>query len=46
MSNKIKKSLREEYNRLKKKFEKIMNPGKQRSMPPPLLQPYRTRKPF
>lgn len=41
----IKKTLKEEYNRLKKAFDKILKP-KEKAMPQPVLQPYRTRKPF
>jgi len=43
MEQKIKKTLHEEYNRLKKVFEKIMKPGNE-PMPQLLLQPVRNKK--
>ncbi len=46
MSNKVKKLVKEEYNKLKKVFEKIINPGNEKAMPQPALQPYRPRKNF
>ena len=42
----IKKSLKEEYNRLKKTFEKILKPGKKEQAPQLALQPYRNKKIF
>ena len=44
MSNKVKKLLKEEYNRLKKSFDKILKPRNERTMPQPALQPIRPRK--
>ena len=41
MSDKIKKSLKEEYRRLKKAFDKIINPNKEQAMPQLVLQPVR-----
>jgi len=46
MSNKVKKILKEEYNRLKKSFDKILKPAGERNMPQPALQPIRIRKNF
>jgi hypothetical protein len=40
----IKKTLKEEYNRLKKAFDKMLKP-KEKAMQP-VLQPVRSRKPF
>jgi len=38
-----KKILKEQYNRLKKAFEKIIRPGKQQSLPQLVLQPVRNK---
>lgn len=46
MSSKIKKVLKEEYDRLKKSFDRLLKPGKEKSLPQPALQPYRPRKNF
>jgi hypothetical protein len=44
MSNKIKKLIKEEYNRLKKGFDRLLKPDHHRQMPQPALQPIRNRK--
>jgi hypothetical protein len=38
-----KKILKEQYNKLKKAFEKIMNPAKQQQLPQLVLQPVRNK---
>ena len=43
MQKKIKTTLQDEYNRLKKVVEKILNPGNQ-PLPQLLLQPVRNKK--
>jgi hypothetical protein len=40
----VKKSIKEEYNRLKKTFEKIIRPKKDQPLPQLVLQPYRNKK--
>jgi hypothetical protein len=42
--SKTKKMLREEYERLKKVFKKLLQPGNQQSMPQLVLQPVRNKK--
>jgi hypothetical protein len=44
MSSKIKNSIREEYNRLKKIFDKILKPKKEQPAPQWVLQPVRHKK--
>lgn len=44
MSQKIKKVIKEEYNRLKKAFDKILKDSSQRVYPQPALQPVRNKK--
>lgn len=44
MAKSVKKVLKEEYNRLKKAFEKIVKPGKERPMPSWVLQPVQNKK--
>ncbi|MBL7747817.1 MAG: hypothetical protein JNM19_10345 [Chitinophagaceae bacterium] len=44
MSKSVKKAMREEYNRLKKVLEKILQPKKEQSMPSLVLQPVRNKK--
>ncbi len=39
-----KKILKEEYNRLKKTFEKILSPKNKEQRPQLVVQPYRTKK--
>lgn len=41
----VKQALKEEYNRLKKVFKKILSPKKE-ALPQLVLQPYRNRKKF
>jgi hypothetical protein len=41
MSDKIKNTLKEEYSRLKKAFDKILKPKKEQAMPQLVLQPVR-----
>jgi len=42
----LKHLLREEYNRLKKVFDKLTDPRKQRVTPQPAWQPIRNKKRF
>jgi hypothetical protein len=44
MSDTAKKILKEEYNRLKKVFKKILNPKEEQVMPQLVLQPVRNKK--
>ncbi|MBK5269432.1 MAG: hypothetical protein JJE22_00330 [Bacteroidia bacterium] len=46
MPNSIQQSLREEYKRLKKAFEKILKPHKKEQLPQLVLQPVRNKKIF
>jgi hypothetical protein len=46
MSDSAKKILKQEYERLKKAFEKITKPAKKEAQPQLVLQPYRNRKYF
>ena len=46
MSEKIKKSLQEKYNRLKKTLNKILSPKNEESRPQLILQPYRHKQRF
>lgn len=39
-----KKLIKEEYNRLKKAFEKILSPRNKEQQPQLILQPYRPKK--
>jgi hypothetical protein len=42
----VKKTLKEEYNRIKKTFEKMIRPKKEERLPQLALQPYRNKKIF
>ena len=42
----VKKTLKEEYNRIKKSFEKMIRPKKREPLPQLALQPYRNKKIF
>ena len=42
----IKQNIKEEYNRLKKVFEKLVSPKKNKALPQFALQPYRNKKLF
>ncbi len=42
----VKKTLKEEYNRIKKTFEKMIRPKKEQSLPQLALQPCRNKKIF
>lgn len=44
MAKSLKKSLKEEYNRLKRVLEKIVNPKKEQAYPSLVLQPVKNRK--
>ncbi len=46
MSDTTKKILKQEYERLKKAFKKIVDPYKKEPQPQLVLQPYRTKKYF
>ena len=46
MPKSIRHTLREEYNRLKKAFEKILKPNKKEPIPQLVLQPSRNKKYF
>ncbi|HSU28784.1 MAG TPA: hypothetical protein VLJ68_10405 [Chitinophagaceae bacterium] len=46
MGNSIKQSLKEEYRKLKKAFEKILNADKKKTLPQPAWQPIRNKKIF
>ncbi len=39
-----KQTIQEKYSNLKKVFEKMLNPKKQKSLPQFVLQPYRNKK--
>jgi len=43
MPKTIKKVLQEEYNRLKKVFDKLLSPKKEQATPPFALQPIRKK---
>ena len=42
----VKKSLKEEYKRLKKRFERLIGLQKKQALPQFALQPYRNKKIF
>lgn len=44
MSKSAKKIIKEEFNRLKRVFEKITRPKKEQSVPQLVLQPVRNKK--
>lgn len=44
MSNKVKKVMKKEFERLKKSIDRILNPGKHQRVPQPLLQPIKRRQ--
>jgi len=44
MPDSIKQTLREEYKRLKKAFEKVLKPNKKERVPQLVLQPVRNKK--
>lgn len=44
MGKTARKILREEYSRLKKVFERILNPKNEKAMPQAVLQPVRNKK--
>lgn len=44
MSKTTQRILREEYNRLKKAFEKILKPKNEKALPQLVLQPIRNKK--
>jgi hypothetical protein len=46
MAETIKKTLRKEYNRLKKVIEKINKPASKDKSPQLILQPYQNKKKF
>ncbi|MES1221817.1 MAG: hypothetical protein ABUT20_40340 [Bacteroidota bacterium] len=46
MPKSIHQTLREEYNRLKKSFEKILKPNQKEPIPQLVLQPSRDKKYF
>jgi len=46
MAKSIPLTIREEYRRLKKSFEKILKPNKKEPIPQLVLQPYRNNKIF
>jgi len=46
MSDKMRKSLQEEYNRLKKALKKVLYPKRKESLPQLILQPYKNRQRF
>ena len=41
--SKVKKLIKEEYNRLKKGFDRLLKPHSQKQVPQPALQPIRNR---
>lgn len=46
MSSKIKRSLQEGFNRLKKALKKALSPEKENATPQLILQPYKIRNRF
>ncbi|MCX6317464.1 MAG: hypothetical protein NTW29_09255 [Bacteroidetes bacterium] len=44
MAKSFKKALKEEYQRLKKAFDKMVNPKKDQAMPSLVLQPVKNRR--
>ncbi len=46
MSGKVKKSLQEGFNRLKKALKKALSPGNENATPQLVLQPYKNRQRF
>ena len=46
MPSTVKQNIKEEYNRLKRAFEKLVNPKKEKASPQFALQPYRNKKLF
>ncbi|HKZ64854.1 MAG TPA: hypothetical protein VJ111_00795 [Chitinophagaceae bacterium] len=46
MSDKMRKSLQEGYNRLKKALKKALSPQREKAMPQLILQPYRNKQRF
>ena len=44
MSDKITKSLRERYNRLKKALKKALSLGREEALPELVLQPYKNKQ--
>ncbi len=46
MPDKIKKSLQEKYDRLKKALKKALSPEKETTLPQLILQPYKNRQRF
>jgi hypothetical protein len=46
MSDKMRKNLQEEYNRLKKALKKVLSPKREESLPQLVLQPYKNRQRF
>lgn len=44
MAKSFKKTLKEEYNRLKKVLDKMINPRKEQAFPSLVLQPVKNRK--
>lgn len=46
MAGKMKKSLQEGFNRLKKALKKALAPGNDNAMPQLILQPYKNRQRF
>jgi len=44
MSGKLKNALKEEYNRIRRAMEKILNPAGKQAMPSLVLQPVKNRK--
>lgn len=46
MAGKMKKSLREGFDRLKKALKKALTPGNENAVPQLILQPYRNKPGF
>lgn len=46
MSDKMRKSLQEKFNRLKKVLKKVLAPQKEESLPQLILQPYKNKQRF
>lgn len=46
MSDKMKKSLQERYNRLKKAFKKVLSPQNENTIPQLILQPCKNKQRF
>lgn len=44
MAKSFKKTIKEEYNRLKKVLDKMINPKKEQAFPSLVLQPVKNRK--